>query len=272
MNPKVLRLIAKARASGLDDQEIAIRLAGIGITEEDMRAGFAQAPAAPPRDPPQQPQPNLTLPPSTTNQPPQPPQPPQTFDTQGRATDAQRRQVSPTTAKIMFLIFLLVGLGVSYLGYTIYETGEASKNWPTVSGTVLISNVATAHDSDGDITYKAALDYNYSVSGRVYHSNKISSGDYGSSDSSHAQDIVSDYPIRKKVTVYYDPAKPSNAILEPGVPLLSFLLVTLFGVLFAVIGFAGVTGIIKPTMYYSNTPTHHHHHDSHMSVTLWKRH
>ena len=302
MNPKVLDYIAKSRAAGLGDEEIAARLAGLGTSEEDMRDGFAQAPpkSQPPQTPPDQtPQTSAPDQASAASQADQPSQTPQTFapapasaaeppspapqtsalspasqppSQTFASSDAQRRQVSPAAAKAVFLIFLLAGLGVSYYGYTIYATGEASKSWPTASGTIIESRVVSSQDSDGGVTYKASIGYSYSVSGRTYSSGTVSSGDYGSSDRSHAQGVVSDHPLDSKVTVYYDPANPTNALLEPGIPMFSFLMVTLIGVLFAVIGFAGVTGMIKPTMYYSNRPYHTYHDDSHMSVTAWKRH
>jgi hypothetical protein len=66
--------------------------------------------------------------------------------------------------------------------------------------------------------------YDFTVNAAAFNGNRVAFGDYGSSISSHAQDIVNRYPKGKAVTVYYDPKNPHVCLLEPGVKLQTWFL------------------------------------------------
>lgn len=103
-----------------------------------------------------------------------------------------------------------------------------STNWPSVEGRILSSIVASSSTRTGVVgrrwvtVYYAAIDYTYRVDGKRYQSNRIRfTGDEGSgarsSTTRHAaQEETKQYPRRMAVRVYYDPAHPAEAVLEPG--------------------------------------------------------
>lgn len=64
--------------------------------------------------------------------------------------------------------------------------------------------------------YGATIVYEYVVAATTHTSDKVTFGDFSSSDSSHARGILERYPKGSRVTVYYDPADPGTAVLEPG--------------------------------------------------------
>ena len=70
--------------------------------------------------------------------------------------------------------------------------------------------------SSDSSTYHAEILYSFTVDGEPRSGNRIAFGDYGSSNPSHAQEIVNRYPVGKAVRVSYLPGQPDVCLLEPG--------------------------------------------------------
>lgn len=92
---------------------------------------------------------------------------------------------------------------------------RAASSFPTVDGTITESKIVEDRDADGT-TYTARLRYTYQVAGREYTADRdryytVSAG------RGAAQRIVEAHPVGNKVTVYYNPADPSDALLRPGI-------------------------------------------------------
>ena len=122
----------------------------------------------------------------------------------------------------------------------------ASRNWPTVEGIVVSSEVARVRDSQDNIgfNYKPEVLYEYLVDGVKYSSNNIDFGQPSSSNSSYARKIVNRYPDGKKVIVYYKPSNPDVATLEPGLYISSFVIL-LFGLVFSGISLEFLVAVFK---------------------------
>jgi hypothetical protein len=75
----------------------------------------------------------------------------------------------------------------------------------------------------------------YEVDGRKYESDRVSTG----SSSASVRDVPN-YPMGARVTVYYDPADPELAVLEPGLRWESFIAammgLVIFGVWIVLVG------------------------------------
>lgn len=56
-----------------------------------------------------------------------------------------------------------------------------------------------------------------------------------SSDPTAARILLKRYPVGKRVTVYYNPARPQQAVLEPGVSGMAWILPAI-RLLFAIVG------------------------------------
>lgn len=97
------------------------------------------------------------------------------------------------------------------------EYSNTSKNWPSVPGEVIKSEVET-HRSDGETHYLPDIVYTYAVDGKTYTSSKITVGDPPlDSNISPAKRAQAEYPVGKAVDVYYDPEVPSSSALKPGI-------------------------------------------------------
>jgi len=115
--------------------------------------------------------------------------------------------------KIFYSIFATVGVGAMCVGLWFLTWGALSKGWPSTPGRIFSSHIASSHDKT---TYSAAVTYEYYINAQRYFSDRVSFGDYSSSGSGHAHEVLSRYPADKIVTIYYNPLKPSMSVLEPG--------------------------------------------------------
>lgn len=131
-------------------------------------------------------------------------------------------------------IFFAAGIGISIYGWTVLQNARVSETWPTVRGQIVQSNVRESTDEDGT-TYSANVRFRYAVEDQSYTADTVSFGQYGSSNSKHAQEIVNKYEYGGSVWVYYNSEKPQTAVLEPGTTWSSFAILG-FGFIFAIVG------------------------------------
>jgi hypothetical protein len=153
-----------------------------------------------------------------------------------------------TVLIVLGVVFLGVGIGISTWGSSVLKNAKASSSWPIVEGKVVASDVERERSTSGtggerrtSTTYKANVFYEYSVDGTKYSSDKVSFGEYSSSNQRHARQIVNRYRKGKIVQVYYNPGKPDVAVLEPGVSWSSYMPLGM-GVVFAIAGTAAFIG------------------------------
>ena len=100
---------------------------------------------------------------------------------------------------------------------------EESKSWPTAAGKVIHSSYhrkkTYVEIADGawmkEYYYEILIKYAYSISGKIYSSEKICLSKANIVNSSkEAITMVEKYPKSGDITVYYNPTNPSQAILE----------------------------------------------------------
>lgn len=116
-------------------------------------------------------------------------------------------------------IFTLVGMGAIWMGYYFHQQDAASRDWPSVAGTVLRSKIEKTRSTTGTgagkrtvTKYSPYVQYTYRVDGRSYRSSRIA---YGQLEKP-ASRTVDRYAEGKRVKVYYNPEKPERSVLEPG--------------------------------------------------------
>ena len=136
--------------------------------------------------------------------------------------------------RVFPLIFLCSGGAVAFFGIREINGGRASEGWPGTPAVIVRSSVESRPGNKGGTTYTARVAYRYSVNGTEYVATKLSFGEYGSSDRSHAKEIVDRYPAGATVTVRYPAEDPARAVLEPGVTKTAIVTVCFGAVFFAV--------------------------------------
>lgn len=120
------------------------------------------------------------------------------------------------------ILSLTIGPFVAYLGVERFIAARHMLNWPTAPATILESYIRTSSHTNLDVTaesYTPIIRYRYAAGGAERESGVIdhapSNVSYG--DRGEAEAVVARHPAGSVCPVYYDPANPARAILEPGV-------------------------------------------------------
>lgn len=132
-------------------------------------------------------------------------------------------------------IFVIVGLAVTIFGVLEVLKAQASASWPGAPGIIVASEMSEHYDSDSGTTYSADIAYTFQVAATSYRGDQIKIGEVSTSDADDARHWLNKYPVGAEVLVYYDPAKPGESVLEPGVHASTFFLPG-FGFVFATFG------------------------------------
>ena len=90
-----------------------------------------------------------------------------------------------------------------------------SMRYEATEGRIIESEIIT-HQSDGT-TYGAKVDYEFTVHGRRYQSDRVRYGQGSDSDGAWARDTVSANPAGALRPVYYDAGDPSRSVLQRGI-------------------------------------------------------
>ena len=147
--------------------------------------------------------------------------------------------------EIWFIIGFLLLFPALILFAGIYKYMEVSqaKRWPSAQGVVIASGTearevksgGTNHD-DTELRTFALIVYEFTVAGRKYQGSRVSIlGEY--LGNFEVAETLAKYPKGKAVTVFYNPRKPAEAVLERDLPtgvwkVLFIIVVVLVGVIF----------------------------------------
>lgn len=127
-------------------------------------------------------------------------------------------------------LFALGMLWLFGLGLKNVWRGLESRNWPVADAVVARVEMTSSTTRDTDTrrrstTYHADLGFRYTVGGTEHVTDQVRWGQtLGSGDPAEAVVLALRYPEGRKVTVHYDPAKPSDAVVRPGLTGTAFLL------------------------------------------------
>ncbi|MBC7922144.1 MAG: DUF3592 domain-containing protein, partial [Ferruginibacter sp.] len=118
---------------------------------------------------------------------------------------------------LALLLTGLIGVVFTIYGTALFLKAEASLDWPTTRGEVMVSELDVDNDRDG-VTFRAEICYRYVLPSGEYVSNRVFFGHQISTSSSVAAAKVKNrYRVGQSVAVHYDPANESESVLEPGV-------------------------------------------------------
>lgn len=139
--------------------------------------------------------------------------------------------------RLIPIIFIVVSGVILFFGIRQITRATASNAWPNVTGVVTVSELGkhVGHDRDDTTTYRADISYDYVVNDRSYRNGVVNFGSLQTSDPSTARRVLKRYPVGLQVPVYYNPAEPQDAVLEPGLDGGSWFL-PIFGSVFLLVG------------------------------------
>jgi hypothetical protein len=144
--------------------------------------------------------------------------------------------------KLLGKIFALIGILMILVAvWTGYQQHAILKQWPRVEAEVINSRVAQGPDSEGSMTYKAAIEFRYTVNGKEFStpaSSNISTTNYAG-----VKRQVDRYPVGSRHLIWHNPADPNDVRFDAGYTVGFFFVPVLFGgmgILFTGIGAAVV--------------------------------
>jgi len=136
-------------------------------------------------------------------------------------------------AGLMFMFFGIIGM--QFFAKPVSRMFANQDKWAQTEGTITSGEVISFRSS-GQNMYRASLTYNYTVEGKEFHSDAIHSGTSSTSFKYFPQRKIDKHPAGSKVPVFYNPDQPSEALLEPGLGILKYVLYGIPGI-FILIGF-----------------------------------
>jgi hypothetical protein len=146
--------------------------------------------------------------------------------------------MSPIARTIVYVsaiagaVFIVKGIQLVYSGFSTH-------NWLATQATILSSRVVTQTSPSTTTNFHhAEVNYQYSVNGKVFTSNRISFGRPESDNPQSANQVSQRYAPGAVVSAYFDPNRPEEAVLENGISsgafvpvLLGLLLILPFAIL-----------------------------------------
>lgn len=151
--------------------------------------------------------------------------------TNSNTTDTQPLQ------RLIYRILLAGGLMVLALGIALTLPGLKPLTWPSTTGTIIGHRI----ERNANAQLAVVVRYRYEIGGTRYRGEKFSHNSTALTPWHPNPEVAlgtyksdpayTDYQKDKKVTVYYDAADPSNAVLKRGVEP-SGIVALLLGILF----------------------------------------
>jgi len=114
--------------------------------------------------------------------------------------------------------FFLAGAILLFFAIRNRQKSSASMSWPSTPGTITASSVRqnSSTDEDGHVnfTYSPLVEYDFMVNNQSYKGKRINYGVSATSSKEAAQKEVDRFTLGMPVTVYYNPEKPGEAVLD----------------------------------------------------------
>lgn len=123
-----------------------------------------------------------------------------------------------------------------------YLSANAAASWPSANCRILSSRVVSHTDSDGDTSYSAKIEFEFTVDGSKHLGHRHSFSTMSGS-SAAAKKIVSQFPPDAESVCYYDPTDPSQSVLSRELET-SMIWISLFPLVFVVIGFFAMVAAV----------------------------
>ena len=114
---------------------------------------------------------------------------------------------------------LTLGLGLLLLGIFQFRKVRASHSWPSTAGRILSAKVDVSEsrgneDTPDSTSYIPAVRYEYTAGTQTLQGDRIAFVARAYNDRPSAAKALEPYPVGAPVTVYFNPKKPSDAVLH----------------------------------------------------------
>jgi hypothetical protein len=115
------------------------------------------------------------------------------------------------------VLIAVFGLFLMWHGLKIVNLAKESSTWPCVPGKITESGIEPLGNGQGLIpSFVPRVEYLYQIGSRPFFGSNIRLGGSVGRES-WARAVSSHYPVGSSCSVFYQPRKPQQAVLEPGV-------------------------------------------------------
>jgi hypothetical protein len=120
---------------------------------------------------------------------------------------------------LVFLLFMILAALPVIMFMRASRRASATSGWAAANGRVLSSQVAsrqTLNSRGAPVTaYEPQVVYQYHIGGQAYEAGRVSFDvAAGAGSENWAKGIVARYPAGSAVMVFYNPARPDEAVIE----------------------------------------------------------
>jgi len=117
--------------------------------------------------------------------------------------------------RLFMRIFFLVGIGVSIFGAILLWKALSSQTWPSVEGRIISASIEKEKVRRRVIS-RERIQYVYHVKGKRFVGERVALDPRLLTLRLPARQVIKKYPMGALVTVYYNPSRPEESVLEPG--------------------------------------------------------
>lgn len=114
------------------------------------------------------------------------------------------------------VIMLLIGALLISLGLFTLQRHRAAAGWPQAPAVIEVSEIVAERHFNDNLMYRPKIRYRYSAPGGPFAGDKMANTGKLYTKEKEAQRIAARYPVGGTVMARYNPADPSEAVLERG--------------------------------------------------------
>ena len=113
------------------------------------------------------------------------------------------------------MIFFTIGCALSGIGLWLIRWRLRARSWQVVAGRLLNKEIQSV-DTSGDVSHVTVARYQYRVGGRDFIGERLRFDGQGGSKHTTAEVLFRRLPgVGEAVDVWFDPAEPERAVLDP---------------------------------------------------------
>ena len=139
------------------------------------------------------------------------------------------------------------GLFVLSLLFLAIRKAWAIQTWPETTGHISESETIGKWSQMGSSLrwiVEPKISYRYLLNGQEYVGHNIAAAEINTASKEAAEEKIEPFPVGQEVTVYYNPSKPEDSVLQKETSRGPYVAFGLVGVVFFAVGILGLFGVI----------------------------
>ena len=141
--------------------------------------------------------------------------------------------------QVFGLIILIIGFAILCMTVIAISNSVSAKEWSIIMGKIIKSDIYELQfGGESNATFRPDIAFEYNVNGEKYISDRLYYGVkiMSSFNWIKSRKLVEKYPVNKEVKVYFNPNKPSESVVEPGIHV-DLGVIFIFAIFFVICGF-----------------------------------